>query len=383
MEIKLIKTYYENNGLLDLDNSLNLSGKLAGICYNKDSFEKIENEPVEKTNKRINLTINNGHHSVYDHIYMTLLIIDAPKILAMILNNEKMYTTSEKSARYTKIDKNNGISDKEISLYNKWHDIFYDEIKKKYGNTFSDIKIKKLAQENARYMVSVFMNTTFAYTVSLRQINYIVSWMNNYIKSSDRLSNSMKEFIFKLKDLNILDERLQSNDKNRSLSIFNDHIDENNFYFGDVYSCTYKASLAYFAQAERHRTLNYQMNMNKTIGYFIPPILNDELSKEWIDDISLVDEFIPQGKNVLIKERGTYEDFKLKLKERLCSNAQLEINDKTKEILDLYYTYLVVNNNPLKDDLKKYMNGARCTFPDYECSSRCNFNEGITLKRKI
>ena len=68
------------------------------------------------------MTLNNGHHSVYDHTYINFNIQNIPKILAMVLNNEKQYTTSEKSARYTKITpgENSVITKEEVDLYNKW-----------------------------------------------------------------------------------------------------------------------------------------------------------------------------------------------------------------------------------------------------------------------
>lgn len=58
---------------------------------------------LKKTNRRINMTLNNGHHSVYDHINVSLNLQNIPKILAMVINNEHQYTTSEKSGRYTPV----------------------------------------------------------------------------------------------------------------------------------------------------------------------------------------------------------------------------------------------------------------------------------------
>ena len=85
-----------------------------------DNFEAILAEPSENTLKRVTQTLTSGHHSVYDHPTYSLLLENVPKILAMVLNNEGMYTTSEKSARYTKMEP----SEKELELYNKWYEIF-------------------------------------------------------------------------------------------------------------------------------------------------------------------------------------------------------------------------------------------------------------------
>ena len=89
--------YLKEDGTFDLEKALQMSGKIAGLCYAKTSFHDILEEDKDKTLRRIENTLNNGHHSVYDHIWISFYIKNIPKILAMVLNNEKQYTTSEKS----------------------------------------------------------------------------------------------------------------------------------------------------------------------------------------------------------------------------------------------------------------------------------------------
>ena len=323
----------------------------------------------------------------------------------MVLNNEHQYTTSEKSARYTPVVRQEGsvISEEEERLYNKWIDIFKVKIKEKYGNFYNDSKIQKLAQENARYLVTVFMPTQMIYTTSLRQINYIASWMNLYASehldkykksnslnighdcSKRKLAKSMVEFVDELDKLNVLEEGLMKNEKHRSLSLFGKDLDKKQEYFGDVYITTYQGTFAQLAQAQRHRTLDYQMEFIEETNFFIPPIIRDDqmLVDEWICDMTLVSCYTPQGELVTISESGKYEDFILKCKERLCSAAQLEIADQTKKTLSKYEEALFKSDSSLFCDILKYTKGARCTFPDYDCPSPCGFSEGIQLKRKI
>ena len=175
--------FLEEDGSFNQEDAIKLCGKIAGVCYDKEGFNHIANESEEKTIRRVDMTLNNGHHSVYDHITLNLNLQNVPKILAMVLNNEHQYTTSEKSARYTPVVRKEGsiITLEEERLYNKWIDIFKVKIKSQYGNIYNDAKIQKLAQENARYLVTVFMPTTLIYSTSLRQINYIASWMEDYI----------------------------------------------------------------------------------------------------------------------------------------------------------------------------------------------------------
>ncbi len=387
--------YLSDDGKFNTESALNFSGKVAGICYDKEGFNHLINEPVDKTNRRIDMTLNNGHHSVYDHVNISFNMQNIPKIMAMIINNEHEYTTSEKSARYTPVVRGESsiITEREELLYNKWVELLKPIIKSKYGYIYNDSKINKLAQENARYLVTVFMPTQMVYTTSLRQINYIASWMDKYIKENSnatdefnvKLISSMKEFINELDRLNILIPGLLKNEKERSLSLFGSNLSNIREQFGNAYNIIYTGSFAELAQAQRHRTIDYKMEMSKDKSYFIPPIISDDqmLVDEWLNDINSVSHINPQGELILINELGKYDDFILKCKERLCSAAQLEIMRQTRDNLLRYKNALEENGDPLALDIASYCHGARCTFPDFTCNSNCGFNEGKTLTRKI
>ena len=105
---------------LPINEARTFSGKMAGICYMPDTVETLLSEPEEKSNKRANGTETSGHHSVFGHVKYNFAFEGVPKIMAMILNNEKEYDTSEKSARYTKMEP----SEEEKALYEKWIRIF-------------------------------------------------------------------------------------------------------------------------------------------------------------------------------------------------------------------------------------------------------------------
>lgn len=390
--------YLNEDGTFNREEAIKLSGKIAGVCYDKEGFNYLLNEPEQKTMQRVSMTLNNGHHSVYDHIQISLNIQNIPKLLAMVINNEHQYTTSEKLAGYTPVVRKKGspITKKEEELYNKWLEIFKVKIKDKYAHVYNDTKILKLAQENARYLVTVFMPTQMIYTTSLRQINYIASWMDRYIADNlynDKihtienyeLADYMADFVNELERLNILEDALMTNDKQRKLSLFGKNLDDKKDCFSDVYSINYEASLAYLAQAQRHRTLDYQMEFMYDKKYYVPPILKDDMAlvEEWLADMEQVKSVIPQGELVKINEMGKYEDFILKCKEKLCTDAQLEVMEKTKEILKRYKAILQWSHHPLATDIEKYTHGARCTFPDFECSQDCEFGEGKRLVRKI
>jgi hypothetical protein len=364
------------------EEAINFSGKSAGICYMPDSMDTLFSEPTEKTERRAKGTLASGHHSVFGHVTYNLSLEGIPKILAMILNNEKMYNTSEKSARYTKMEP----SEKEEKLYEKWIDIYQKEILKEYPE-IDEKKVRKLAMENARYLISVFTPATIMeYTVNFGQLNYIAHWFENFIRDAEdtpfnvKLKNVFKEFNEKISDLIV--PELNSDVKGRTLSLFAKR--KRGEEFGENYCVNYKGTFAELAQAQRHRTLSYEITIPDEHEYFIPPIIKGTaLEKEWLKDITSLDDEFPQGLLLDINERGTVENFVMKCQERLCGAAQLEIALQTKEILDKYMDNTKETKKEIYDYLVPYSKGARCTFPGFRCTLPCMWGAKRGIDRKI
>lgn len=366
---------------LSKEEALDFSGKSAGICYLPDTIETLFAEPKEKTQRRVNGNLKSGHHSVFGHVNYNLSLEGIPKIIAMVLNNEKIYNTSEKSARYTKME----CSEKEQILFDKWIDIYNKLIKNEYPN-FDEKKVQKLAQENARYLISVFTPaTSMEYTVSFEQLNFIISWFEDYIlnepetKFSVQLKKAMKEFLEALPDLKV--EELNPRMKGTKLSLFAKR--ERAEEFGENYSTSYLSSFSQLAQAQRHRTLAYEMTLLENPQYYIPKIIRGtEFEAEWLKDISSLEDFYPQGMLVKVNERGSVENFVLKCTERLCGAAQLEIMEQTKITMDKYLS-AVEDNSVIKNYLLPFSKGVRCTFPNWRCNSPCIFGGKGAINRKI
>lgn len=390
------------------------SGHCAGICYMAHDFDTILNEDESKTERRVLQTAQGGHHSVFDHNYVTLYLEGIPKFLAMLLNNEKMYTTSEKSARYTKMS---NISDLEKEMYGKWLERFKTYIGEKYPE-IPEKKREKLAMENARYLLSILTPTCMAYTVSYRQLNYLYQWLkqlelnfNDFITKStfnchysdnkvcnEEENKKWEQAIFDL--IEGIEKTGYVNPnivelKNRSFSLVQP---ESKFYdmpdiYTDVYSITYTGSFAQLAQAQRHRTINYSCTFIPKQQFYVPPILEGRQILLWLKDCETLYShgYIPQCTEILIRERGTYEDFLLKCKERICSAAQLEIAQRTQHTLEEYikaFTQYEEKDKSMSNwiyyELKQYATyKARCTYPDYKCPTPCGWLAGINLERQI
>jgi hypothetical protein len=276
-------------------------------------------------------------------------------------------------------------SDEEQVLYDKWIEIYKQRITEEYPN-FDEKRVKKLAQENARYLISVFTPATvMEYSTNFCQLNYIINFAKDYIdnepdtKFSVKLKEVFKEFIAALPDLEV--EGLNARFKNRKFSFFATR--ERKEEFGENYCTNYKATFAELAQAQRHRTLAYEMSFSDVNEFFVPDIIKGtEYEEEWLKDIKSLEDNFPQGLLININERGTIENFVLKCQERLCGAAQLEIAKQTKETMNRYLD-AVKDEEALYNYLLPYSKGARCTFPGFKCTAPCIFGPKLAMDRKI
>ena len=371
--------------VLPTDEALIFAGHEAGICYMREDFDAILHEDTEVTMRRVKGTIGSGHHSVLGHTSYCMILEDVPKIIAMLLNNEHDYNASEKSARYTKMR----TGDEEQRLYEKWIAKFEKLIAETYPQ-MNPKSIRKLALENARYFISVFTpSTTIGYTADLRQINYLIGWCEEMISRETyddpfmkQLKPWLAELLNVLSPLNVPGLR---DGKGRAFSLFAemDYLKhapcyERKEHFGDTYCTNYVGTFSQLAQAQRHRTLWYEMRIPipGVAQFFVPPIIRDEsLKVEYLEDMRSLSAFFPQGMLVHINESGTAELFALKCEERLCGAAQLEVCLQTEETLQKYLKAVDPATNPGYEHiyrlLKSYDGKTKCQFGHYSCDRPC------------
>lgn len=386
--------------VLPVSDALLMSGHMAGICYMKDDFDAIVSEPEEKTLRRVEGTVKSGHHSTSGHASYTFIIEGMPKIVAMLLNNEHDYETSEKSARYTVMSALATIDEAEVDvdqasaeekrIYEKWTKILEEVISRKYPE-IKPATVNKLALENARYFISVFTPaTTMAHTLSLRQANYIIGFCESMVAkpSNSPFINRLKPYLSDLaaqlkKFVNV--DKLRDN-KGREFSLFAKR--DRGVSWGEVYSTNYYGTFSQLAQAQRHRTLWYEMKIPTpgTAEYYVPPILldDDKLREEWLADMDSLRFNYPQGMLIQINERGTLEAFCLKCHERLCGAAQLEICMQTKKTLD---HYMIDTLDRMDTDIYQEIGGfvgkTKCQFGYYTCDRPCPLGPKHAFDRLI
>ena len=359
--------------VLPVENALIIAGQEAGICYMKDDFDAILAEPRTRTMGRVRGTVGSGHHSVSGHPVYNLVLEGLPKIIAMLLNNEPPYNTSEKSARYTKMQ----TTADEQAIYEKWIEKFRTLISEKYPQ-IEPKTVEKLAMENARYFISVFTPaTTMGYSVDLRQINYLIGWCEQLYTqpTRDPFLLKLRPWLIELADMlrdafNV--DGLRDN-KGRKFSLFGtrirrESIDEN-------YCVNYYGTFSQLAQAQRHRTLDYEMLIPQLddCKFYVPPIIEDEsLREEYLADMESLKENYPQGMLVHINERGTIENFCLKCHERLCGAAQREICIQTEETLQKLMSGAIANDYPeVFAELMVFDGKSKCQLGYYHCDRPC------------
>lgn len=406
MEIKVIASTKQIADL-KIDADLNeelyvLGGRMAGVCYAPDDYFDSKIQNVESAIKRSDNCCTSGHHSPFDHAYVTIQITGIPKILAMLLNSTEFYNTSEKSARYTIMK---SLDEKEQKLYDKWRIIFNYEIRKKYGDKLTEKEADRLAIENARYMLSVFTPTSMCYTTSYRQYNYLIKWLDdfsNYIKSyiedEFRMSTKTGRFYSKLympvielkkKLEDIFTIKIKDNKNGRFQFFRQPEIDSTaQEYYGDVYLTHYSVSFAALAQLQRHRTIHYEMELIDPLDCcFLPPILTGELISDWFIDFHSIADNFPQCMLVNVTESGRFSNFVLKCKERLCTRAQLEIFLQTRDTMKNFIVYKNNLSYPSYELLDSVTDDwcvvPRCMFDDFKCTEPCKLGPNHCFNRDI
>ena len=414
------------------DTCLTIGGKAAGICYMADDYLSSGIQDSTKAIARAKRNAINGHYSVFEHCYVSF-IINTSKVMAMILNSMRCYATSEKSGRYTVMNPENII---EKDMYNKWTDIFKKLIEVYYGNKRSTKDIDKLAHENARYMISVFTPTVMEHTLSFNRAVLTCGWLsdlserlnfihNNCTNNDNSIMRNWDNFYSRVadecaemaagmrnclgitpEDPVLVDHKDIGIELFRTLNYVNKYMhigscenlrnedidkkaDDCKEYFGDNYVSKFKASFCCVAQDQRHRTLQVSINIPKKLDCYVPKIIKGSMYEdEWRRDFKfLIDAgIIPQCTLLDAIERGRFEDFVLKCKERLCNRSQLEIMELTRDQVMMF----VLNNRNLSDlnnytlnnmikvhddDDNKFVNKvevlSRCQFKGYKCNEPC------------
>lgn len=393
MEIRTLASTSADGRVLNQEVIMDFSGKMAGICYTKESLDEIWREPREKVLKLAKNSLESNNHDVFGHENITLFIGRAPRILAMVLNNEGYFNASEKSGRQTAIE----LFGLEKVFFEKWKDRLSVLIAKKYPDMDKKM-IEKCASQNASYLISIFTpSVDMIYSTSIQQINYIVGWMREFVARTDfqtefeeKLALVYSEFIRKLDPNLIIPGLIDPDSSGFSLFGKRERADE----WGENYSFSYYGSFAELAEVQLlpsqifkkiHYEFSFFDSKHALPGYFpfyVPIIIEDsEYEREWLADAEILMDFYPQGMMVRINERGTCEDFVLKCSKMLCGQVQLEACTRTASTLSHYFWG--TKDKEVRKYLRPYVNLPRCNSFCNSCDHPCFWGPDRVFSRLV
>ena len=425
MEVRLAKEnyYLTKDGKFNQKEALKTAGIKAAVCFKPGEitpWDIRDNESERVLLRRGIDTVLADHVTPSQQVPVSLEIYEIPKIICMYLNNLGMQAADERSLRYTEVKANDYLTEVEISLYSKWMDILQQILWKDYqayfmmsnGNDEKRAKsaIKKLAQENARSFITVFMPTSLTYTCNFSELNKLALQMERTINAADNTELEtlavpyLQDFLNQLKKLKVIitnedvwaidselaqELRVPRNSnylyKDTKLLDLNLFAHRNKFSginlpdeYGVSFHVTREISFSGFAQLQRHRTVSTEMEVLENPNFFVPQFLEPypELIRDWLEDARRVRVVCyPQGEKIKVSMDGTLKNLVSYVgSERACNRAQFEISKFYMELIEDYYKALVEKAdewhcNP--EVLKPYLGMYRCRTKNYKCTAPC------------
>jgi len=426
MIVKLSKEQYliDESGRFNQKEALKIAGLKAAVCFKPGKFAPwdIRDAENEETLVRRGIdTVISEHATPAQQASVSLELYQVPKIVCMYLNNLGMQAADERSLRYTEVkpseELNEYISQEEIDIYCKWLNKLQEVLWKDYENFFmmtnggnekkAKLAVKKIAQENARSFLSIFMPTSLTYTSNFSELNKLALQIEKTCNAENNTELEqlaqpyLEELLSHLKDLKVIltnedvwniqpsyaeknniphnDHILGKDGKNLDLNLFSN---KNKFSgivmpdeFGVSFHATRPISFAGFAQLQRHRTLDTELKVPNSFSFYVPEFIKiyPEVVEEWMKDAEIVSDICyPQGQMILVSMEGTLKKLVNYVGgERACTRAQHEIAVFYLELLKDYYDALKEENSELASLLEPYVGKYRCLSKNYKCPSPC------------
>lgn len=359
-----------NNADSRQDTPFEFCAKTMATCVSNDPIQKMTTETLEATQKRLETTLKERHHSGFDMFKLILQIDDVSKIFCTYLNSLHCYDTEETSGRHAKLT----LPPKEQAVFDYFYDKFYNYACEKYPDAKKHKK-QSIALENARMVAGVDAKTNITHSISLRQLNYIYEWAQKLLEKQNpnpyeqAVMPDMREFCEKVAELKIGNEPLinpkLADPYRREFNLFgNTNLPE---IYGDVYAINYQASFPGMAQSIRHRSIKHVLSVPSEKTYYIPPIVQElELEEEWTGKIEELGN-LAQAQMLNVRESGQLDAFMMKIKERCCPHAQEEIYNLTHENLAKIANNLEYVDYQLSQIVQRYVGKDRRSFHDYQC----------------
>ncbi len=197
---------------------ITMAGKL---CYSPVGVDEIEKNLTEQsTNKFINMLMDLGHGSIFEHTTFTFAVEGISRVCTHQLVRHRIASFSQQSQRYVKLDQFEYIIPEEIEKIKEAKELFIDAMKKdqetydklveilfdKHYNNLIESglneksaknKAEKMAIEDARYVFPNACETKIVFTMNARSL---YNFINH--RACERAQTEIREMsILMLKEL--------------------------------------------------------------------------------------------------------------------------------------------------------------------------------------
>lgn len=326
--------------------------------------------------------LNSNQYSVSSDPVFSFEIEGVPKIISMILENERECGIQEKFCSYIISESD----DDEWKILEKWIERFKTIIHNEYP-TMNDSSVRSLAVENAHYLTSIFRpEATVVYNMSLSEANYIRKLCVNFVsKSTTRTFDvKLKPWLAELASMLecVVTEEAEIGAE-KSFLLFAERYRQQ--FFDECYSINYKGSFYQLSLAQKRRNIWYEIIVPdlSACGFYVPLILsNKDDIEEWLKDMDALKDNYPLGMLVEINERGVTEAFFSKCFAFLCGSTPLELCMDTATNLNRFG--IECKNYDVREALRQFYGRRRCTLVSgYQCPNPCPLGPKQVYDRKI
>lgn len=147
------------------DHPVELIAKIASICYNS------EPKNPEKLVKRL---YENGHHSVFEHVWFTFLVDGISRACSHQLVRHRMAAITQRSQRYCDEDGFDYVLPESV-ISGDPYDTFYFSMERSNDAYEELTKDYNINREDARYVLPNACKTSLYFSCNLRELIHIAN----------------------------------------------------------------------------------------------------------------------------------------------------------------------------------------------------------------
>lgn len=174
------------------ENPIELMSKIASICYDSDP---------DNPSALVRHLYNNGHHSVFEHVYFTFKIEGISRACSHQLVRHRMASFTQRSQRYCSEDNFKCVLPKSIEDTDIAMDTYNDALKHiKWA--YKELQNRGISNEDSRFILPNACNTELYMSFNLREFIHLCNE-----RLCDRAQWEIRKLVEKM--VNLVDEDLR------------------------------------------------------------------------------------------------------------------------------------------------------------------------------